>query len=118
MPKARNVSRDTSLHGTSDAGSPGGGIGLLRGDHVEGQALAAMWMLGVDREASQISQDVAPGAQIGSNHCCVASVLGGEETRSGGSTKRRPLSTKFLVSLGTLHSFTLMSVHDQAPFRH
>ena len=60
------------LLGTSDVGCPGSRIGLLRGDHVEGQeTLATAWMLGVDREASQISQGVAPGVQIGSNHRCL-----------------------------------------------
>ena len=55
--------------GASDVGCPGGGIGLLRGDHVEGQeALSAAWMLGLHCEASQIRQGVAPGAHIGSNH--------------------------------------------------
>ena len=45
----------------SDVGCPGSRIGLLRGDHVEGQeTLATAWMLGVDREASQISQAVDP----------------------------------------------------------
>ena len=39
--------------GASDVGSPGGGIGLLGGDHVEGQeTLAAAWMLGLHGEAS------------------------------------------------------------------
>lgn len=57
------------LFGASDAGCPDGGIGLLRGDHVEGQeSLSAAWVLGVDREVPQIRQRVAPGAQIGSNH--------------------------------------------------
>lgn len=50
--------------GASDVGGPGGGIGLLRGDHVEGQeALSAAWMLGPHGEASQIRQGVAPGVQ-------------------------------------------------------
>lgn len=55
--------------GASDVGCPSGGIGLLRGDHVESQeALAAAWMLGLHGEASQIRQGVAPGVQVGSNH--------------------------------------------------
>lgn len=53
----------------SDVGCPVGGLGLLRGDHVEGQeALSAAWMLGLHREAPQILQGVAPGVQVGSNH--------------------------------------------------
>ena len=55
--------------GAPDTGCPSGGIGLLRGDHVEGQeTLAAAWMLGVDREASQIIRGMTPSAQVGSNH--------------------------------------------------
>ena len=55
--------------GASDVGCPSGGIGLLRGDHVESQeALAAAWMLGLHGEASQIRQAVAPSVQVGSNH--------------------------------------------------
>ena len=79
--------------GASDVGCPGGGMGLLRGDHVEGgETLAGAWMLGADREASQVGQGVTPGAQIGSNPCCLR--LGGREIRSDGSTTRRLSITK------------------------
>ena len=55
--------------GAADVGCPVGRVGLLRGDHVEGQeTLATAWMLDIDRQASQVSQGVALGVQIGSNH--------------------------------------------------
>ena len=39
------------LLGASDVGCPGGSIGLLRGDHVEGEEpLAAAWMLSLHGE--------------------------------------------------------------------
>ena len=47
-----------------DVGGPGGGIGLLRADHVEDQeALSATWMLGSHGNAPQIRQGVATGVQ-------------------------------------------------------
>ena len=59
----------TGFFGAPDVGCPGDGIGLLRSDHAEGQeTLAVAWMLGVDRESSQIIQGMAPSAQVGSNH--------------------------------------------------
>ena len=59
----------TGFFGASDVGCPGGGIGLLRSDHVEGQeTLSAAWMLGVDRESSQIIQGMTPSVQVGSSH--------------------------------------------------
>ena len=91
------------LLSAADVGCPVGSVGLLRGDHVERQeTLATAWMLGIDRQASQVSRGVALGVQIGSNHCWLR-FGGGKRHAIDGSTTRRLSINRFLGLNRNLH---------------